>query len=598
MASETIPLWSGPLHKEALDLMTSLWPSLCEEARERLVGKIIAGPPLQNEIENAEAPERVQRYRDRRIFVRLMLLERLRDPPLPTVGISKLVDLKLAYPNWTVEPGDRAHFTMWMESSHNLESDRSVEDLESLAVAELREALRMPGDDREGRLEVWSHVVRKSPGQGIDLLEALAEDVGEDDAVIWRDTLTGLREAVTQPEMARRVVDVLTRTPDHILISSRMLMPASDILESAAKQEMLPFSDAAFWRLWDRLFDGCLVEGPEDDPEKDKWIERAINRPIGRLTTALLDLMFRRGLKAGEGFPADFQDRLEKLVEAQPVQLRLARVILASRLVYLFAVDPAWAAAVLIPYSDWRQSEDEAIAFWLGYCWNGRINADLWSAFVDFFFDAFTPARIARLGSSSDTLASLLMVVGVELPAELVSSDRARTAIRAMTEGNREAAVSWLYRYLAGPHVEGQSADAAVEQASRADRLWIERVLPWLRRAWPRDADLVTPGMAEQFALVAVATDRSFPTAVDTLATYMTLSERWDFVVSSLLQSTHPENWPEATLKLLGKIVAIQGRLFTDKLRDLLARVIQGRPDLRQNVTYRTLDARLRAAGR
>jgi hypothetical protein len=599
MASDLIPLWSPALHKEALDLMVAAWSTLPEKGRVALVERIIAGPQMpEKPAEDQEGRERQQRWFDRRIFERLALLERRGEPPLPQQGQEKLGALRRLYPRWRIEEGIRAHFSSWMESSGGPESDRSPEDLLSLSGSALVDALRAESQEREGRLSVWGQVVGGRPGRGIGLLLRLsAEAAGGDDA-IWSDTLYGLRHAMDRPAVARRVVDLLISAPDEIVSSPRLFFPTSDALEVASKQQPLPISEERFLQLWDRLADTCMREAPEDPPEKDDWVGRAINRPIGRLTTALLNVMFKRGLKAGAGLPEVFKVRLNRLATDQPDSLRLARVILASRLLYLFAIDPAWTRERLLPGFDWQRSEDEATALWDGYGWGARINAELWAELSFPLYDAFTPERTARLGRTSGTLASLLMVAGVEFPVAVVPTDRSRRAIRAMSAGDREAAASWLYSFLAGPPPTDQKAPPGAERAGRADRIWAERVLPWVRRVWPRDADLVTPGTSDQFALLAIATDDQFPEAVGFLLPYMTGSDSWGYIVHNVLRSRHPTDHPEAVLQLLGKVVVLGGLLFTNDLRAVLDRIAAAQPKLRQNSAYRTFDASLRAAGR
>lgn len=599
MASNQTPLWSSVLFKEAIDLMVAVWPTLPNADREKLVDRIIAGPPLPDEEpEDPGEREHRQRWFDRRIFERLALIERLRSPPLPPAGEEALASLRRSYPQWRIEEGVRAHFSTWIESHVGMETDRSPEELEALKGPALVEALRAVGQDREGRLSIWGQLVRRRPARGIALLPQLSDEPAPGDEDIWRDTLYGLRDSMGRPAIARRVVDLLILAPDAIVSSPRLLSPTSDALQTASKQQPLPISEDRFLRLWERLVDACLAGEVEPDPEDHDWVGRAINRPLGRLTEALLNVMFRRGLKAGEGIPTTFRQHLDQLTAEEPHVLRLARTILASRLLYLFAVDPVWVRTRILPHFDWQHSEEDAAALWRAYGWGARINTELWIELAPFFYDAFTPARRERLGRTSETLASLLMVAGVEFPDSTVPTDRSRRAIRAMDARDREKAVSWIRNYLARAGTGDEDAPIGAEQPRRADRMWAERVLPWIRRAWPRDANLVTPGTSEQFALLAITTHDEFPAAVGFLLPYINGSENWGPVVHNILRSEHPTDHPEAVLRLLGKLVVLDGTLFTNNLRMVLDQVAAADPLLRQDVVYRSLDTALRAVGR
>ena len=78
MASDySKPLWSVHLRKEALDIMTLVWGLLDEVSREHLVKVIVAGSPQETANAKSEEEEEQQRWRDRQVYERLMLIDRL-----------------------------------------------------------------------------------------------------------------------------------------------------------------------------------------------------------------------------------------------------------------------------------------------------------------------------------------------------------------------------------------------------------------------------------------------------------------------------------------------------------------------------------------
>lgn len=597
MASTDVPLWSASLQKEALDLLVAVWPKLDEAGRQQLVAGILRGPPEREDTSGQNDVQQRQRWHDRAVFERLALLDRLGEPKLPKEGGDRLAALKRQYPNWDVAEGDRAHFTAWMESLHGHESDYGVDDLKRLSGAALLRILREPGPFREGRLDVWSRVAGSRPGRAIGVLRAIAATPAETDAEIWRETLFGVRNAISRRAVARRVFAVLASAPDRLLQNVELLSPASDLVERASEGEALIVDEHLFWRLWDRLLEGAVQGQGTPEPEHDDWLHLALNRPMGDLATALLNVMFRRGLRPEGGIPDDLRPRIDRFVAARPVELRLGRVILASRLVYLFAIDRAWTVERLLPYFDWSRSEDEAVALWRGYTWHARINIDLWGELRSYFLDAFLPARMERLGDSADTLASLLMVVGIELASVEIPADRVRQAIRNMTPHVRESAVTWLLSHLEGPKIKNPPPDAEIERAARADRLWRERISPWLTRVWPRDRNLSEPGSSVKFALLAIATDQAFNDAVSTLLPFICGSPQWGFAIHRLNESAHPDIRPEMSLALVGRLVVLRGPLFTSDLRTVLNRIGEADPSLRQDAAFRTLHSSLLAAG-
>lgn len=146
-------LWSAGSRKEVMDLLRTAWPALDHAGRERLAAGIIAGPPAEM-LERIDEAERA-RSRDRRIFERLVILERVGDPPLTAALQREGERLRALYPHWEVEEGDRAHFGSWMESRWGPDTRFSLEDLKALDDAALIDVLRSDQELREGLLEVW-----------------------------------------------------------------------------------------------------------------------------------------------------------------------------------------------------------------------------------------------------------------------------------------------------------------------------------------------------------------------------------------------------------------------------------------------------------
>ena len=133
----------------------------------------------------------------------------------------------------------------------------------------------------------------------------------------------------------------------------------ADILDAAAAGQPSPTHDEDFWRLFDRTLLAIELDpSNSDQPDQHDWVFLALNRSMGRLATAFFAALFARELKVGAGIPADLRLRLDALLAPNQAAHRLARIIAASRLSYLYAVDPEWAQASLIPSFDWADEEE------------------------------------------------------------------------------------------------------------------------------------------------------------------------------------------------------------------------------------------------
>jgi len=139
-------------------------------------------------------------------------------------------------------------------------------------------------------------------------------------------------------------------------------------------------------------------------------------------------------------------------------------------------------------------------------------------------------------------------------------------------------------------YAENLPSVAGKEHISGADRLWSERVSPWIKRAWPRDARLIEPGTSKGFAGIAIATDQEFNQAVRTLLPYIGPTRDWTYAVADLSRSEHPDKQPEATLMLIDKLAVSQRPSYSQDLQDVLGRIIEAKPELRHRSSFRRLN--------
>jgi hypothetical protein len=279
------------------------------------------------------------------------------------------------------------------------------------------------------------------------------------------------------------------------------------------------------------------------------WVHFALNCSMGQLAGAFFNVLFARRPTAGEGIPIDLRDRLDQLMGYGRPEHRPARVIAASRVAYLFAIDAAWSQTLLAEFR-WRD-EDESIALWQGYAWQPRVDVQLWEALKPGFLPLFTPSRLERIGDWRRNIAQLLMLVGIEFGPDELARDDTRNAIRAMPSEMQAQALAWVAAYL---EQRGQD-DPDTDTSLGPDELWRERAGPWLKRDWPPEPAMRSPAASEQFALAAIATEEAFGEAVATVRPYLTPSNAFQ-VLWKLDDSNHPDAHPHAVLSLLDAAVA------------------------------------------
>lgn len=559
-------LWNGNFRKEAMDLICTLWRDLDDAGRTYLGDAILAGPPDEM-LAHLDYAERLT-SRDRRIFDRLAVVERVKNPPLTPVLQQRMDELRATYSDWRMPEGERGHFGIWTEVGNGPNTRYSVEDLSAMVDEALIEALRTDMEQREDLLEAWRKLFIKEPKRGFNLLEQLGLSGNPGPADAWEYGLWGMRDANDAGSATDRMIKLLNQVPAALFENPDVVRGAAQLLEVKSRSLHDGGEPDGFWELFDRTVlaagDEVSNEEPSAAPGYRDWVDEAINLPLGQIATAFVNALFARRPKVGAGLPDDLINHANLLMSPGQERHRFARTVGASRLSYLFAIDPEWTTKALLPSFGWV-NEDESIAMWQGYSWQARIDPQLWPALKEHFLQLFRPERLARLGSWGRNISQILMLVGVTFGDEELKRDDVREAIRSMPEEMRQDAADWISGYMEVGGAEDASDERQI--AGSPDGRWTDHIWPWIKRVWPTEPSLRSAGVAEQFALAAIATDKAFPYAVDGIANYAFKSRGYE-ILRELNASAHPTNHPEATLKLLDAFVEKETAILIDE--DLL----------------------------
>ncbi len=588
-------LWSSGARKEAMELLQSVWVAGSQEMREHIANVIVAGPP--DKLLARLEPQERRTSRDRRIFDRIHIIKQLGDPPLGAVLEKELDRISELYPNWSAQEGEQALFSSWMESGDGVESRYSLDDLSQLPDQELVTVLLETQDKREGLLGCWRQLGADKPKKVIHTLELLAGRDAQGPIDVWKYGLWGLRDAVRDTAHRVRILKLGLAVNDRLFFSPEISSAVTDVLEAVFRSESSPTEDDTFWKLFDRTLD-AIEKDPAcaDSPRQNSdWVSLAINRSMGRLATTFFSALFARSLKVGAGIPDDLRLRLDLLIKPDSELHRMARVIAASRLSYLFAVDANWTQQALISCFDWERDDAEAFAVWQGFSWQARIDRKLWNALKPFFLGVFQNGRVERLGKSSKALGQLLMLVGIEYGIGELQRDEVRNAIRNMSDEMRVQALSWIVSLLRTADDPNATNDVNSDVTPNADALWRDKVSPYLRAVWPLEPALRTSRTAEQFGLMALATGEQFPEAVQSLSRFFVPANA-SYALHLIVHSTHPEHHPRAVLDLVDKLVDRErvGLNHTD-LRVIFARLRDADDQINRLAAFRTWNERLQA---
>ncbi|GGL10173.1 hypothetical protein GCM10010983_04150 [Caulobacter rhizosphaerae] len=584
---ETPLLWRSSARKEALELLEHLWNTGDEDARARLSEVIAAGPPAHLGPQDA-SPEDRRRSIDRRIFDRVALLERDGRHPLTPELQALIAGIRASHPEWHLAAGEIARFGWWMEVGGVDDGGRHLGNLSALETADaIIDYLAQPrDDDRFGEAEdAWRRLVIDRPERAAPVLARLAARGADGLVGVWRATLWGVRDHAKDPAYLDPALQAILASPRVLFSETEFSRAVADLLEAGVQGAKTPPGDP-YWQVFDLTLAAASGDPANgDDPGDGHWVSLAINRSLGHLATAFFNGLFAHRLKTGDGLPAPLLPRLQRLIGLGERTHRPSRVIAASRIPYLFAVDPTWTARTLLPLLDWDADPTEAAAAWQGFSWHPRIGQDLWDLIRQPFLAAFD-GRLETFGASKTALAQILMLAGLDFG---LGPDLGRAAIRAMSDEMRGDATWWLWNDL--NRISGGEPD----QPTPADARWRGQVQPWLAKAWPRDPQVKTPRVSENLALAATATSQAFPEAVDFLSAFLVASDG-GLLLDRLTKGGHPDRHPAHSLRLLG--LAVRLEVWTDRqeLAALLARIVAADPALRDDAVYRRLDLFVRAA--
>ncbi|WP_171958262.1 SIR2 family protein [Stenotrophomonas maltophilia] len=576
----TTRLWGSSTRKETFDLLVALWPTLSTREREQLAMALLAGPD--------PVPGSSDDRRDRSIFDRLALLERGSDGPLPEALVRELQRIRTAYPLWKIQEGERAHFSMYRAETSRKLAASPEEPSPPLVADGFSSLLSLREHENEDHEDLRGRVIQSAKDDYVAAISALRIASRQEDAVstdVWLYSLQALREAVTDPDDREMVLHVLIEMPQPSLQMPSISSAAADLLEAAVRSNK-QFDDDVFWTAYDRVLNAAALDHRNSDHVEagEDWVSLAINRSMGILATALLNVAFSKRLSAANGLPDPIKSRMDKFIHPLQSAYRPARIIVASRLSYLFAVDPAWTSESLIPLLDWS-NELESASAWEGFAWQAALDEQLWGAIKPSVFSSFSHQRANRLHRhASRTIAQILPLAGIEFSLRETPSSITKTALRQMTDEMRQAVASWISEFM--EVVSTSEEDRKQGASNRVDLVWTKQVAPWIRSVWPTEPTLRSVGVGKRMALAAICTRSVFAAAVAEVKHHFVLCPA-NSVLTKLAASDHPTSSPKATLELMDALVERKSTQYdmTD-LRSILSRLSEGGAHVTTTAAY------------
>lgn len=560
-------LWSVETYTEKFRLLNKIWSQLDEIDTDHLVKVILNGPPREMYRSDMESADWEYLF-EKEIWLHLAKLQTF-GKPLSKLGIERLSELEAKYPQWKLSEGDRDEFTSWFESREGNECDISKYDLMTAKVMDRVNVLREE-DPRyhEGRIDLLRIVCKEEKEMAIETLRYVHEN-SIWDGDIWHAALVGLADAERStwgevaPLLVSMPVDIYTE--EGWAIAQWVSKTTPDISPNSDSEEH-------YWTIFNKFLESVNQEETDDieDP-----VNSAINNPLGILTESLLARIGTRELKKGAGIPhGPIANILDALVAEKGRSFTLARVILASRLYYFYIVDPEWTKEKLIPIFDWQTSK-EARCVWKGYLWMPRVTLELIDDIKESFIEAFT--HVESLGNDATRLYHLFAVICMEYMNVFTTDQQQKILLDIGTSGRVDIA-DFLWRSFP-------------QQPDECDAYWTNRIKPFIKHAWPKEASAVDTKTSRQFAMVCIQTYKTFPDAVEEFESLLCpFSDLGNFLYN--FKTTNlPDEFPEDSFRLLSMVFDGQYEWPDDTLRKILNRIKAARPLIEDRSKYKIMDA-------
>ncbi|GEO80568.1 SIR2 family protein [Pararhodospirillum oryzae] len=455
----------------------------------------------------------------------------------------------------------------------------SLLDLSSEAMAD--HFAKTPNTDAaEERL---ADLCANHPDVAVQVIPLLAERVNGASLLwggIWN--FRDIKDATQRFSILRMLSDVFSPHPQ--MVEARLCWALGEILKTFA--ETIPDAGEergvflAFWEtVWTRAVAGA-ADGKQD-------LLTAINEPGGELATAVVDLALR-----GEGpVPPDVMALLERIVDGETPTHRLGRIVLASRLLWLYRRNPAWTQQHLMA----RMNGDhpEAPGLWQGFCWAKRLDRFLMVALHDAFLSV--AGRIEdweTRNAWNDLFAETL----AEAP-DLFTAGEVGQVMKGATGQDLAQMASQLTERLK------RAGDKAPAQ-------WATTIRPIIENKWPSTTGQRTNESVSELVNLALAAQSEFPDAIALMRTRKLLGPFdgrtrlfYCFARRKSGEIDPCATYPEAVLSLFDAIVGDtcllqpEGRWVARDIAACLDRITTAAPSLARDPRVERLRRLLGGAG-
>lgn len=550
-------VWNWELQREVLRLFREAGARLPRHLRIEIVRAIHEGPKPKPRNPPPNYPALIRREQALRLHKLSLSGARLD---------KKSRELAEGFEVERDADADRDEFLRWRDEARWIgDEEFAPRDLLEGTVADVATAIR----DESASQDQFRGLARAQPEKAIEALESLAAE-GTWRTDYWKWFLwavPGSPEGVEADiHLHERAARCLVNAPDGLF--DEIEGAVAELVKELAKTYGTD-REGEIAELWEKGWNAVRRRAPAQIVLLDEPLTDALNDAAGKLADAALARLSKYGPRVGNRLPEPVRRYFNAITEEPSGHL--GRVMIATRLHYLYAVDQQWVSERLIPRFRPGESE-EASNLWYAYGWSRTIGPDLLLALKQAFIDLF---RAGNLNARTEhNLSLLFMTICLEAPGEL-TGEEVHAVVGVMSEAALTTVLASLRERLKG---------GAAERVE----VWNEKVGRWLRAYWPARADRNTQATATAMVDLLAECGDAFPDATDWALDYL---QPVDANLFRLRESGQATSHPGPTLEMLSRIIGPEGMApqYRYTLREILDEIGEAHDGIQANVQFQRL---------
>ena len=530
-------LWSSTARREASRLIIAKASRLSDKQLQSLTDALVKGFPACKMLLLAFRTSRAVELADHAKFIWLSKLQ-LAIGKLPVNGQEELARIHTKYPDWLYVEDESNEFVGWGTWSGDptekkLQHDVSVPRYLPKLIEWLKRDYTRDDFDRRYELDDFDRLCTDDQLIVIKAFEALADSGVWNIARIFM-ALKHWKSAKSTPHAIKYLTSAFPRMPKDTfeLIANQSASWCEDVvkLNAISDEDLLAIGRI----LLDANYEFDRV-GKRFGSDGDR-ISDAINHPVGRIVTALIDKSFPERVNKGIGIAEPYKSLFEIVSRSSKKSSIHGRLILASRAIAFYYADEEWTRHYILPNSSW-ENEDEAISFWQGFLWQRSLHLPLLKEIKESFLA--TMSHCVLLSDSAHSYISLFVSLAMLRLDEFPDSE-IKGVFRSMNVMQLEDAAKVVENRM-------HNADETNEDV---DRIWKENCWPVIQGLWPRDRDLLTSNICLHLTVALLYTNSIL---AEGIKDFWFLGNCADYywLLNRCSKSKSIRRWPREVLEIL-----------------------------------------------